>query len=75
MGYITFSYDDGLIDNYDIALPLHDKYKIPASLAIIANRVNSPKYWDKFMNPYQVAHTDMRGLSYAEETVQLNLVN
>lgn len=61
MGFITFSYDDGLKDNYEIALPLHEKYEIPASLAIIAGRAGSPDFWDKFMTPYQIVDTDMRG--------------
>lgn len=61
MGYITFSYDDGLRDNYEIALPLHEKYEIPASLAIIAGRAASPDFWDKYMTPYQIVDTDMRG--------------
>lgn len=61
MGYITFSYDDGLKDNYEIALPLHEKYEIPASLAIISGRAGSPDFWDKYMTPYQVVDADMRG--------------
>ncbi|WP_201511647.1 polysaccharide deacetylase family protein [Psychrobacter alimentarius] len=61
MGYITFSYDDGLKDNYEIAIPLHEKYSIPASLAIIAGRAGSPDFWDKYMTPYQIVDTDMRG--------------
>ena len=33
-GLITLSYDDGRIDNYEIALPLHEKYGIPLTLNI-----------------------------------------
>ncbi len=37
---VTFSYDDGYPNVYDYALPLHEKYDIPASLNIIAGRIN-----------------------------------
>lgn len=36
---ITFSYDDGLDTFYDFALPLHEKYGIPATDNIIAGRI------------------------------------
>ncbi len=61
MAYITFSYDDGLKNNYHLALPLHDKYDIPASLAIIANRAVNPEFWDKYMSPREIVDADARG--------------
>lgn len=61
MAYITFSYDDGLKNNYHLALPLHDKYNIPASLAIIANRAVNPEFWDKYMSPREIVDADARG--------------
>ncbi|MGG1662739.1 stalk domain-containing protein [Brevibacillus sp. NRS-1366] len=36
---ITFSYDDGLDTFYDFALPLHEKYGVPATTNIIAGRI------------------------------------
>ncbi len=36
---ITFSYDDGLDTFYDFALPLHEKYGIPATDNVIAGKV------------------------------------
>ena len=61
MAYITFSYDDGLKNNYHVALPLHEKYKIPASLAIIAHRAVNPDFWDKYMSPREIVDADARG--------------
>ena len=61
MAYITFSYDDGLKNNYHLALPLHEKYNIPASLAIIAHRAVSPEFWDKYMSPREIVDADARG--------------
>lgn len=61
MAYITFSYDDGLKNNYHVALPLHEKYNIPASLAIIAHRAVNPEFWDKYMSPQEIVDADSRG--------------
>lgn len=61
MAWITFSYDDGLKSNYDTMLPLHEKYNIPASLAIISDRAINPIFWDKYMTAEQVVDTDKRG--------------
>ncbi len=36
---ITFSYDDGLDTFYDFALPLHEKYGIPATDNVIAGKI------------------------------------
>lgn len=38
---VTFSYDDGLMNNYTLALPLHEQYQIPATFNIIAGRLTS----------------------------------
>lgn len=61
MAWITFSYDDGLKNNYHVALPLHEQYGIPASLAIIAHRAVNPEFWDRYMNPQEIVDADARG--------------
>lgn len=61
MAWITFSYDDGLKNNYHVALPLHEQYGIPASLAIIAHRAVSPEFWDRYMTPQEIVDADARG--------------
>lgn len=61
MAYITFSYDDGLKNNYDLALPLHEKYGVPASLAIISHRAVNPEFWEKYMSPREIVDADARG--------------
>lgn len=51
-GLITLSYDDGRIDNYEIALPLHEKYGIPLTLNV----------------PTVCITTSMEGRMWAKET-------
>lgn len=60
--FITLSYDDGLLNNYDVALPLHEKYGIPASFAIIAGRAINPTFWGRHMNPQQIVDANRRGV-------------
>src|SRR5690625_3482228 len=60
--FVTLSYDDGLINNYDLALPLHEKYGIPASFAIIAGRAVDPRFWTRHMNPRQIVDANRRGV-------------
>lgn len=59
---ITITYDDGRVNNYDVALPLHNKYKVPASFAIIAGRTISPNYWNRHMQPWQVCQAVGKGI-------------
>lgn len=59
---ITLSYDDGKVNNYEVALPLHETYGIPASFAIIANRAVQPKYWSQHMSPMQIVDANQRGI-------------
>lgn len=66
---ITFSYDDGKRDNYDIALPIHEEYGINASFAIIADRAVNPKHWDAFMNPSQIVDASRRGVEITSHGV------
>lgn len=39
-GLVSFSYDDGAFDNYELGIPLHEQYNIPASFNIISSVVN-----------------------------------
>lgn len=59
---ITFSYDDGKRNNYEIALPIHEKYKINPCFAIIADRAVSPHHWAAHMNPWQIMDASRRGV-------------
>lgn len=58
---ITFSYDDGRQNNYELALPLHERYDINASFSIIAGRAVNPDYWDRYMTPAQIVDASRRG--------------
>lgn len=46
---IAITFDDGYIDNLFNALPILEKYQIPATIFIIAGTIDSsePFYWDK----------------------------
>lgn len=67
-GMVTFSYDDGLLNNYDIALPLHEKYGIPATFNIIGRRTIKKEYWDRYMNGLQVKDMHRRGMEIASHS-------
>lgn len=38
---VSFGYDDGYLNNYTIALPLHEQYAIPATFFIVTDWVNT----------------------------------
>lgn len=59
---ITFSYDDGKRNNYEVALPIHEKYDINPCFAIIANRAISPRHWHAHMSPWQISDSSRRGV-------------
>ncbi|EKO3597160.1 polysaccharide deacetylase family protein [Vibrio metschnikovii] len=59
---LTITYDDGRINNFEVALPIHVEYDIPATFAIIAGRAISPKYWNRHMQPWQVCRAYNSGI-------------
>lgn len=66
---ITLSYDDGRRNNYDIALPVHEAFKIPASFAIIANRAVDPDHWGRHMTPKEIVDANKRGVEITSHGV------
>lgn len=58
---ICFTYDDGLLDNYELAMPAHLKYDITATFAIIANRVIDSSFYNKFINIEQMQEMSRMG--------------
>src|SRR5690625_4352730 len=62
---ITFSYDDGRRNNYEVALPVQEKYAISASLAMKATGALGPCYWKEYMNPREIADANARGVDIA----------
>lgn len=40
-GAVTFVYDDGPVEDVEIALPAHEKYDVPASAGIVSNWMES----------------------------------
>lgn len=66
---ITFSYDDGRRNNYEVALPLHEEHGIPASFSIIANRATDPSHWKQHMNPREIVDASRRGVEITSHGV------
>ncbi|MCA1027797.1 polysaccharide deacetylase family protein [Cytobacillus kochii] len=62
---VTLSYDDGLNDNYELALPIHEKYSIPATFNIIGQRVIIKSFHKDFFNPFKVKDAERRGVEIA----------
>ena len=53
-GLISFTYDDGLLDNFTHAAPLHVAHGVPASFAIIAKRLLRSGSEPGYMTPQMV---------------------
>lgn len=66
---ITFTYDDGRRNNYETALPLHEEFGIPAVFAIIADRMQSPEFADRYMTGFEVADASRRGVEIASHSL------
>ncbi|WP_019119604.1 stalk domain-containing protein [Brevibacillus massiliensis] len=64
---ITFSYDDGLDSFYDRALPLHEKYGIPATLNVIAERIKDGANTE-FLEAAQIKDAYDRGVEIGSHT-------
>lgn len=62
---ITFSYDDGRRSAYEVGLPLHEKWGIMPSFAIIAGRVFDPKRWGRHLTPEEIVDAHRRGVEIA----------
>ena len=61
---VTLSYDDGFLNNYNLALPLHEKYGIPATFNIITSNITSPG----IMNAEQILNCHHRGIEIASHS-------
>lgn|GEM_PF-2566727 len=65
---ITFSYDDGWNSIYEYALPLHEKYGIPATFNIIARMVVEEKFHSQYFSPEKVIDSAKRGIEIASHS-------
>ncbi len=61
---VTLSYDDGFLNNYNLALPLHEKYGIPATFNIITSNITN----SKFMNAEKILNCHHRGVEIASHS-------
>ncbi|MBP1934948.1 stalk domain-containing protein [Ammoniphilus resinae] len=64
---ITLSYDDGLDSFYDDALPLHEKYGIPATLNVITERIKGGAD-SEFLDAGQIKHIYDKGIEIGSHT-------
>lgn len=66
---ITFTYDDGRRNNYEVALPLHEDAQIPAVFSVIAERTRDRVYENKFMTPFEVSDAVRRGVEISSHSL------
>lgn len=59
---ITFTYDDGYKNNYDIAMPLHIKYGIPATFNIVTDWVKKNHRYSPVMSLADIRDLASKGL-------------
>jgi peptidoglycan/xylan/chitin deacetylase (PgdA/CDA1 family) len=59
---ITFTYDDGWRNNFDIALPIHARFNMAAGFAVIAERALDSTFWGRYMGSQQVAEARRLGV-------------
>lgn len=62
---ITFSYDDGLINHYTNALPLHEEYNIPATFNVIASRIYDETFHDLYLDEKMIKEMHEKGFEIA----------
>lgn len=64
-GMVSFSYDDGRVDNYELALRLHRRYNVPASFNIISGRLDL----EGFVEPRHIRKLEQGGMEIASHSV------
>lgn len=69
---VSFTYDDGRLNNYTKALPLHEKYNVSASFFIITSRMYGDKFKGKYLSSKQVKDSFDRGVEIGSHTVSHN---
>ena len=61
---VMLTFDDGYIDNFQVAAPILEKYNFPATFYIITDKVGTPEFmtWD------QISDLDRRGMDIGSHT-------
>lgn len=67
---ITFSFDDGRVDNYTIAFPILKKYGLPATFNITTGFVEG-KFEEGKLTPASPMNLDMVKRLYADDTMEI----
>ncbi|MHB8792777.1 MAG: polysaccharide deacetylase family protein [Thermoleophilia bacterium] len=62
---VMLTFDDGYVDNYQVTVPILEKYDFPATFYIITDLVGTPEYmsWD------QIVELDRKGMDIGSHTV------
>ncbi|MDF1853147.1 MAG: polysaccharide deacetylase family protein [Verrucomicrobiales bacterium] len=49
-GKIAVTFDDGYLDNLEVALPILEQFEIPATLFVTTGNLGQPFWWDRLAN-------------------------
>ena len=61
---VMLTFDDGYLDNYEVAASILEKYGFPATFSIITEKVGTPEY----MTWEQITDLDRRGMDIGSHT-------
>ncbi|MBI5869755.1 MAG: polysaccharide deacetylase family protein [Actinobacteria bacterium] len=61
---VMLTFDDGYVDNYQVVVPILEKYDFPATFYIVTDLVGTPEYmsWD------QIVELDRKGMDIGSHT-------
>ncbi|MDO8735839.1 MAG: polysaccharide deacetylase family protein [Thermoleophilia bacterium] len=61
---VMLTFDDGYVDNYQVVVPILEKYGFPATFYIVTDMVGTPEYmtWD------QIVELDRKGMDIGSHT-------
>lgn len=62
---VMLTFDDGYLDNYQVAAPILEKYGFPVTFYIITDKVGTPEY----MNWDQIGELEHRGMDIGSHTL------
>ncbi len=74
---VAVTFDDGLKNNLDVALPILEKYGIPATVYISTSAIEQrqPFWWDKVIMAVQASGCDEIGPKYGLANIRLRTGN
>ncbi|WP_257274350.1 polysaccharide deacetylase family protein [Endozoicomonas sp. SESOKO4] len=67
-GLISITYDDGRLNNYQFAYPLHKKHKVPATFFVITDRLFDNKLYKNFLSLSDAYEVSNFGIEISSHT-------